>query len=478
METQTTYSGVPALGDVSWGSHFCTFFNSTDDLLGIMTSFFKSGLQNNEMCLWAVSPPVSPAQALLSLEGVLPDLELYLDKKQLTIIPYDEWYFENGRFDAAKTFQRWQLSYDKALQAGFSGMRANGMESWIDENQWQAFMKYEDDLNTFMADKKIIVQCTYPLKQSNASNLLDVAHVHEKVIAKREGQWRVLEEQEMRQSKARLFETNEMLEKLVRERTRNLENSIARIEAEVATRARTEKKLVKIARDLEKRNADLRQFAYIVSHNLRGPITNIIGIGLLLDAATDEIRLDLQKALLEAIGQLDSVVRDLNVILQVRFEPSDGNEMVNFDELVDIVRSGLLFEVQKSGATIETDFGEISGMFTVRAYLYSIFQNLISNSIKYAHGDRTPYIKIKSRLACKKLQLVFADNGSGIDLEKHAGDVFGLYKRFTKRGSGKGLGLFMVREQVESLGGEVSVKSVPGDGTVFTLEFPVLGDVI
>ena len=117
------------------------------------------------------------------------------------------------------------------------------------------------------------------------------------------------------------------------------------------------------------------------------------------------------------------------------------------------------------------DLSEINTFSTLKSYIHSIFYNLISNSIKYRQPQIPCLIKIESHLHDKKLQLAFTDNGLGIDLEKQGDQIFGLYKRFHPHLEGKGMGLFMVKAQVEKLGGKISVSSKVNKGTEFKIEF-------
>ena len=111
-------------------------------------------------------------------------------------------------------------------------------------------------------------------------------------------------------------------------------------------------------------------------------------------------------------------------------------------------------------------------MFSIKTYLHSIFYNLISNSLKYRQPDISPVIKISSQRLDGKIVLIFNDNGMDIDLKKNGHQVFGLYKRFhTESAEGKGMGLYMVKTQVESIGGKISIESAVNKGTTFTIEF-------
>lgn len=110
---------------------------------------------------------------------------------------------------------------------------------------------------------------------------------------------------------------------------------------------------------------------------------------------------------------------------------------------------------------------------TIKSYLYSIFYNLISNSIKYKQTNKAPVIQIKNTIDKEKIIISYVDNGLGIYLKQHGEKLFGLYKRFHLHIEGKGLGLFMVKTQVEVLGGNIHVKSEPNVGTEFIIELPL-----
>src|SRR5206468_107926 len=127
---------------------------------------------------------------------------------------------------------------------------------------------------------------------------------------------------------------------------------------------------------------------------------------------------------------LDEVIQDLNDILQVKYSTHEKKENVRFSALVDDISVGLSQEIKKSGVNIITNFAGHDEMRTVKNFIYSIFFNLISNSIKYRRSEAAPVIEISSRRQPGKTVLVFKDNGLGIDMKKKGEQVFGLYKRF------------------------------------------------
>lgn len=241
---------------------------------------------------------------------------------------------------------------------------------------------------------------------------------------------------------------------------------------DVTERKESELQREKITLDLIERNKNLEQYAYIVSHNLRAPVANILGLSNLLDlpGVSEADRQESLAHLFTSTRRLDEVIKDLNLILQMRHNISDKKEEVTFDNVVNDIKSSIQGLILKRKMDFTTNF-QVKSIATVKSYLYSIFYNLITNSIKYKKPEGKLSIYISSEMVGDRLRLSFKDNGLGIDLSAHGSSVFGLYKRFhIGQAEGKGMGLFMTKTQVETLGGRISVKSEVGEGTEFIIE--------
>ncbi|MCF8244467.1 MAG: PAS domain S-box protein [Saprospiraceae bacterium] len=247
----------------------------------------------------------------------------------------------------------------------------------------------------------------------------------------------------------------------------------------IATKEVTQRRQFQMERDrmvaeIVQRNKDLEQYAYIVSHNLRAPVANIVGFSdVLLNTELEDCeKQDVLEGLDVSIKRLDNVISDLNIILQVKKQMNDLKEPVQLSSLTHDIVISIGDLVEKQNAIIQIDFNEVEELHTFKSYLHSIFYNLISNSIKYRRPDVPPLIQIRSSKSEGKILLKFKDNGLGIDLKKRNGQVFGMYKRFhTEVAEGKGMGLYMVKTQVEALGGNISVKSGVNIGTEFSIVF-------
>jgi PAS domain S-box-containing protein len=243
---------------------------------------------------------------------------------------------------------------------------------------------------------------------------------------------------------------------------------------DISQRNKTLAELKQLASDLYKRNRELQQFGYIVSHNLRSPVANIIGlVDMLEEEKHDPEAIDFCiEHLKVSMKSLDEVITDLSEILSI----TDGSieihkEPVDIIEVIDKVKTVLSDQISQTQAAIIVPKGPLVWQ-THRAYVYSIFLNLISNAIKYRSTDYAPMIQIDLSVVDDVLLVTVTDNGIGIDTARHAGELFKPYRRFTATKSGKGLGLFLVKSHVEVLHGTINLESAPGKGSTFKITFP------
>jgi len=246
----------------------------------------------------------------------------------------------------------------------------------------------------------------------------------------------------------------------------------------VALKDITERKISELEReritaDLVQRNKDLEQFTYIVSHNLRAPVANIKGLSNMLNSFDFNIseNQEIKTSLTTSIDVLDGMIMDLNHILQVRSNVNERHEEIIFHVLVDDIKSSLQNLIKSERAVVHYNFNFCDKITGIKSYVHSIFYNLILNAIKYKRPGTDPEVKISTQINHNMLEILFEDNGKGIE-EKNLKSVFGLYKRFDNTVEGKGMGLFMVKMQVETMGGTISVESKPGRGTTFMIAVP------
>ncbi len=193
MSTALRRTGVNVLGDMPWGAHVCMFYELKEDLLDTVAPYFKAGLESNEFCLWAPSAPVTPEEARMALSRRIPDFDRHLVAGNMEIAPGHEWYLKGGRFDLDRINNAWDEKLRGALAKGYDGMRASGNAFWIHSKHWKDFCDYERQLNTTLAGKPMTVLCTYPMVVSGAAEVLEVARAHQLAVARRKGDWQLVE---------------------------------------------------------------------------------------------------------------------------------------------------------------------------------------------------------------------------------------------------------------------------------------------
>ncbi|RAV98727.1 sensor histidine kinase [Pseudochryseolinea flava] len=223
---------------------------------------------------------------------------------------------------------------------------------------------------------------------------------------------------------------------------------------------------------LKERNAQLEQFAYIISHNLRGPLSRIQGLSSIMDlAATPQDIQDLAKKMSSSTLDLDRVIKDLSIMIDIPYVNENAFTSINLGDLVHKIIESLSVDIEKSGAIIHTNFRE-HVIRSLPAYIESIFFNLIQNALKYRSLERPLVISISTYKADGELTIEIEDNGLGIDTQLHKQNLFMPYKRFHLHVEGRGLGLYLVRARVEALKGKIEVESHVNSGSRFRISFP------
>ena len=222
-----------------------------------------------------------------------------------------------------------------------------------------------------------------------------------------------------------------------------------------------------------KKNSILQNFAHIVTHNLKQHAGNFESLLEFYEEADSEKEkaemLDYMKTLSKS---LSTTINNLSEIVTVQSKPNETSEKINLNAKISHVLKDLEYLISESKAIITLDIKDDCFVNFNKSYLYSIIQNLVTNAIKYKHPERLPSIKITSNCQKGQIELKVEDNGIGIDLDKFGDKIFELYKTFHNNPDAEGVGLYLVKNQVEAFGGTIKVDSKVNVGTIFTLILP------
>jgi PAS domain S-box-containing protein len=219
-------------------------------------------------------------------------------------------------------------------------------------------------------------------------------------------------------------------------------------------------------------NKRLVNFAHIVSHNLRAHAANLsLSLELQAEETDPAQKTKLQENIQQISASLNETIAHLTDLVVAQTETHEIKKRVALDKVMKHVEAVLQAEIHESKATLNVNFSKCTEIDFVPAYLESILLNFTSNALKYRNPNVPLVITIESDVEAGKPILKVSDNGLGIDLEKHGEHLFGMYKTFHGNPTARGIGLFMTKNQVESLGGKISVESEPNKGTAFKIHF-------
>ncbi|MFY7740834.1 MAG: PAS domain-containing sensor histidine kinase [Flavobacterium sp.] len=251
------------------------------------------------------------------------------------------------------------------------------------------------------------------------------------------------------------------------------------IQRDISDEKEREKEREHLISELTQNNKDLKQFSYITSHNLRAPLSNLTGLlNLVEDIPIENQELkEIISGFSKSTHQLNETINDLVNVIIIKDSPSIQKEGIVIKDVFESVFNQLSFLIGVKKPIIKMDLNKAQIVYLNKSYIESILLNLMSNSLRYCDPNRQLKISIASKKVENETIMTFKDNGIGIDLERNKDKVFGLYQRFHDYPDSKGLGLYLVKSQVESMGGTISIDSKVGVGTTFTIIFKNNKDV-
>lgn len=242
---------------------------------------------------------------------------------------------------------------------------------------------------------------------------------------------------------------------------------------DVTLRKREEEERQLLIEQLTQTNDYLKQFGFIISHNLRAPLTNLLAISDLInpELIADEQTSALFKAVKISTNQLNETLNDIIKVLIVREQKQRNLEEISLEQSWSNFLSLQETQAALPNCEIRANFENLSHIFFDKEYLNSIFSNLFSNAIKFASEKRPLTIHLRSYLSGTDQVIEFSDNGIGFNYQMVKERIFGLHQRFHDTIGGKGFGLYLIHSLVTSLGGTIRCESEVDKGTHFYIHF-------
>ena len=203
-------SGISILGDVPWGTHLCYFYQTKQDLIDILVPFFKTGLENNEFCMWVISEPLTVEEARAELQRAVKELDQYNKKGQIELLDFSQWYARTGKFDPDKVLRGWLDKEQQARKNGFEGLRISGSTLWIEREEWKSFFDYEATVNNVIHNYHMLAICSYSLDKCDPHEILDVFSTHRFALIVRDGKWVIIQSAERKRAEAEMAERHRL----------------------------------------------------------------------------------------------------------------------------------------------------------------------------------------------------------------------------------------------------------------------------
>ncbi|HOZ88219.1 MAG TPA: HAMP domain-containing sensor histidine kinase, partial [Bacteroidia bacterium] len=245
--------------------------------------------------------------------------------------------------------------------------------------------------------------------------------------------------------------------------------------ADVTPLKSLEKELIVSNEKISEQNKRLLNFSNIVSHNLKSYSNNLSSILQLMSVSESEEEKNKMFGFLKKISEgFSSTVNHLNEITRSQNLAKTNPERINLHHYIEKATETLSIQIDSTNAGVKNNVDKDIELVANPAYIESILLNLLTNAIKYRQADRPPLIELSSFKDGNRVIFKIKDNGRGIDLEKHGADLFGMYKTFHGNPDAEGIGLFITKYQIETMGGHIEVESEENIGTTFTLYFNCL----
>jgi signal transduction histidine kinase len=424
MKLTDRKTGIDIIGDVPWGTHLCQFYKSKRDLIDVLIPYFKSGLENNEVCMWITSDPLGVHDAEQSLNKVIENLDEYFKRNQIEILDYSQWYTKSGRFEAERVLQGWAERAEQALREGFDGLRVTGNTLWLEKKDWKNFLEYEKEINDTIGQRNMIALCTYSLDRCGASEIINIINTHEFALIRKDKKWTIIENIERKRVKE-VLKSHEQLRKfsehleLVREKEKKL--LAQEIHDKVA------QTLVSIKINLSLLSKELPKDQKLLIKKIRSMTKTVDSAIYKSRKMYTELR--------------PSVLNHLGLGSAIEWQAEEFQSQTGIECDVAIVPEKITLDWERSTA------------------VFRIFQELLLNVVRHADATR---IEVKLKETDGKLKLVVKDNGKGIT-EKQKADP-------------ESYGIIEMRERARFLEARFDIKGTPGKGTIVTVVIPLKTD--
>jgi len=451
MYSNLRNSGIDIIGRIPWGTHIGQLYSSKADFYDVGVPYIRSGLMNNELCIWIYSQNTSYEEIKGIISESVEDVDAYLKSGQLKIIPHTEWYIEDNSFNEVRINRQWSDLVRYALDNGFDGLRAVADTFWLEKSYYRTFAHYERNVNKTISELPFIVICLYDANKVDIFEAASIIKNHSYVIVRHENNLELIKNIELLIKDKQLEES----EKKYNKNKELLDNTLE------YDRMKTE-------------------FFSNISHELRTPLNVILATIQLLRSQKDQAYPGMKENKYLKIMQQNCfrLLRLVNNLIDITKIDSNYYEirLQNYDiiGLVEGITMSVTEYAKNKGITLIFDTNtEEKAIACDPDQIERIILNLLSNAIKFT--PKGGYIWVTILEKGNKIEITIKDTGIGIPRDKQE-CIFNRFqqvdKSLTRQSEGSGIGLSLVKALVEKHNGRTTLKSELGKGSEFTIEIP------
>lgn len=193
MKEKQKKSVIDVINQLPWGTHVCLFYQSRNDLIDILVPYFRQGLEENELCVWATSESLEAEEAEKALKKAVKNLDYYIKKGQIEILDARTLYAQSGKLEAERVLKFWAQKEKEALEKEFDGLRVSGNPFCLEKEEWRNFVDYESDVNNVIENYRMKALCCYSLEKCGAFEVIDLVSNHQFALIKRDNKWELIE---------------------------------------------------------------------------------------------------------------------------------------------------------------------------------------------------------------------------------------------------------------------------------------------
>ncbi|UXP32601.1 PAS domain-containing protein [Reichenbachiella agarivorans] len=242
---------------------------------------------------------------------------------------------------------------------------------------------------------------------------------------------------------------------------------------DVTERTTIEEEKNELISTLQRQNEDMERFAHIISHNLRCPLVNLVGLTQIMDRSTlSPDNNEIVDLMVLSTNNLDMIIKDLNKTVSIRGKKHEHYETVNLTKSLEQVKLELRESIIDHGATILSNISITDEILSIPSFINNILYQILDNAIKFHDPNRDPKVMITYTSTDKTAEFVIEDNGIGIDMSTSKDRLFKLYEKFYPKITGRGVGLYMTYNHINALKGSIHVDSQLGVGTRIHISLP------